>query len=93
VIYKGKAKVFHDAKFSRKEFQLGEKVLLFNSKLRLFPGKLNTRWLGPFQAVKTYPHGAVEIKSFAINKIFKVLFNGGDLTRGSMSLFASSQRQ
>ena len=41
VIYKGKAKAFHDAKLSRKEFQVGKKVLLFNSKLRLFPGKLN----------------------------------------------------
>ena len=46
VIYKGKAKAFYDAKLSRKEFQVGEKVLLFNSKLRLFPSKLKSRWLG-----------------------------------------------
>ena len=72
MIYKGKAKAFHDDKLSRKEFQVGEKVLLFNSKLKLFPGKLNSRWLGPFMVVKTYPHGAVEIKSFAANKIFEV---------------------
>ena len=44
VIYKGKAKAFRDAKLVRKEFQIGEKVLLFNSKLRLFPGKLNSVW-------------------------------------------------
>jgi len=72
VIYKGKAKVFRDAKLIRKEFQVCEKVLLFNSKLRFFLGKLNSKWLGPFMVVKTYPHGAVEIKSFATNKIFKV---------------------
>ena len=72
VIYKGKAKTFHDANLSRKEFQVGEKVLLFISKLKLFPGKLNSRWLGPFVAVKTYPHCGVEIKSFAANKISKV---------------------
>jgi len=72
VIYKGKAKAFHDAKLCRKEFQVGQKVLLFNSKLRLFPGKLNSRWLRPFEVVETYPHGAVEIKSFTTNKIFKV---------------------
>jgi len=71
VIYKGKARAFYDAKLSRKEFQDGEKVLLFNSKLRLFPGELNSRWLGPFMIVKTYPHGGVEIKSFATNKMFK----------------------
>ena len=72
VIYKGKAKAFHDTRLSRKEFQVGEKVLLFNSKLRLFLSKLNFRWLGPFMVVKTYPHGAVRIKSFATNKIFEV---------------------
>ena len=48
VIYKGKTKAFHDVKLSRKEFQVGEKVLLFNLKLRLFPCKLNSKWLGPF---------------------------------------------
>jgi len=79
VIYKGKAKTFHDAKLSRKEFQVGEKMLLFNSKLRLFPGKLNSRWLGSFEVVKTYPHGAIEIKSFATNNLFKV--NGHRLTQ------------
>jgi len=47
-------------------------VLLFNSKLKLFPSKLNSRWLRPFMVVKNYPHGAVEIKSFATNKIFEV---------------------
>ena len=72
MIYIGKAKAFHDAKLRRKEFQVGEKVLLFNSKLRLFLGKLNSIWLGPFEAIKTDPHYAIEIKSFATNKIFKV---------------------
>ena len=72
VIYKGKAKAFRDAKLIRKEFQVGEKVLWFNSKLKLFPGKLDSRWLGPVEVVKTYPHGAIEIKSFATNKIFKL---------------------
>jgi len=72
VIYKGKAKAFHDAKLSSKEFQVGEKVLLFNSKLRLFPGKLNSRWLGRFVVTSVHPHGAVEIQSLSTNKIFKV---------------------
>jgi len=72
VIYKGKAKGFRDAKLARKEFQVGNKVLLVNAKLRFFPGKLNSRWLGPFMVVKTYPYGAVEIKFVTTNKIFKV---------------------
>ena len=76
VIYKGKAKAFRDAKLVRKEFQVGEKVLFFNSKLRLFPYKLNSRWLRPFEVVNTYPHGAIEIKSLSTNKIFKVNGHG-----------------
>ena len=55
VIYKGEAKAFHDAKLSRKEFQVGEKVLLLNSKLRLFLGKLNPRWQGPFNCSNQCP--------------------------------------
>ena len=56
----------------RKEFHVGEKVLLFLSKLKLFPGKLRSRWLGPFEVTHVHPHGAVEIRSLDTNKIFKV---------------------
>ena len=47
-------------------------MFLFNLRLRLFPDKLNSRWLGPFMVIQTYLHGALEIKSFATNKNFKV---------------------
>jgi len=72
VIYRGKSKAFHDAKLVRKEFHVGEKVLLFLSKLKLFPGKLRSRWLGPFEVTHVHPNGAVEIRSLDTNKIFKV---------------------
>lgn len=42
-IYKERMKVFHDKKILRKTFELGQKVLLYNSKLHLFPGKLRSR--------------------------------------------------
>lgn len=71
VIYKGKVKAFQDAKLSRKEFGVGEKVMLFNSKLRLFQGKLNS-WLGPFVVTSVHPHGAIEIQSLSTNKVSKV---------------------
>jgi len=51
VIYRGKSKAFHDAKLVRKEFHVGEKVLLFHLKLKLFPGKLRSRWLGPLKSL------------------------------------------
>ena len=41
---------------------MGQKVLLFNSRLRLFPGKLKSRWSGLFLVTKTFPNGAVEIQ-------------------------------
>lgn len=72
VIYKDKAKAFHDSKLSRKHFEIGDKVLLYNSKLRLFPGKLSSRWLGPYTVVKTYNHGAVDIKNESSGVTFKV---------------------
>ncbi|GJR32481.1 uncharacterized protein Tco_1108713 [Tanacetum coccineum] len=71
-IYKEKTKAFHDKMSSRKNFLVGQKVLLFHSRLKLFPGKLRSRWVGPFLVTKVFPHGAVEIKSLSTDKIFKV---------------------
>ncbi|XP_048496403.2 uncharacterized protein LOC125495663 [Beta vulgaris subsp. vulgaris] len=48
------------------------KVLLYNARLKLFPGKLRSRWLGPFVITDFFPHGAVEIKSLESGKVFKV---------------------
>ncbi|XP_062114777.1 uncharacterized protein LOC133826247 [Humulus lupulus] len=42
MIYKEKSKAFHDKRIIRKDFQSGDKVLLFNSRLKLFPGKLKS---------------------------------------------------
>ena len=71
-IYKEKVKVFHDKMISRKEFEVGQKVLLYHSRLRLFPGKLRFRWIGPFVVTNVFPYGVVEIQSLATSKVFKV---------------------
>ena len=47
-IYKQKTKAWHDKHIIRKEFEAGQQVLLFNFRLKLFPGKLKSRWSGPF---------------------------------------------
>ena len=57
---------------SRKEFYVGQKVLLYNSRLTLFPGELKSRWIGPFVITNVFPHGAVEIKSNKTCNIHKV---------------------
>lgn len=71
-IYKEKTKRFHDNTILRKEFHPGQKVLLFNSKLKLFPGKLKSHWYGPYLVVQVFPHGAVEIQNIQSGNTFKV---------------------
>jgi hypothetical protein len=60
-IYKEKTKKWHDKHIVKREFFVGQQVLLYNSRLRLFPGKLRSRWSGPFTIAKIFPHGAIEL--------------------------------
>ena len=60
-IYKEKTKAWHDKHITRKEFTAGQQVLLFNSRLKLFPGKLKSRWSGPFKVTKVFSHGGAEV--------------------------------
>jgi hypothetical protein len=71
-IYKEKTKAFHDRHIRPKTIEPGQKVWLFNSKLRLFPGKLRSRWDGPFTVISVSPHGAVELRDPKDGNIFKV---------------------
>ena len=71
-VYNDKTKAYHDKNINRKSFEEGQKVLLYHSQLKLYPGKLKSRWLGPFVVVKTYPHGAVDIMSPDTGKVLKV---------------------
>ncbi|XP_059639033.1 uncharacterized protein LOC132281339 [Cornus florida] len=60
-IYKVRTKAFHDKHIVRKSFKPSNKVWLFNSKLKLFPGKLRSRWDGPYQVQMVTSHGAITI--------------------------------
>ena len=71
-IYKDRTKKLHDSKIFRKEFQPGMLVLLYQSRLRLFPGKLKSRWRGPYRVTQVFPHGAVEIEGTDGQMRFKV---------------------
>ena len=70
-IYKDKTKKWHDQKIMRKEFRVGDQVLLFNSRLRLFPGKLKSKWSGPYTVVSSTTFGAVTLRTDA-GEEFKV---------------------
>ncbi|KAK8632141.1 hypothetical protein V6N13_028918 [Hibiscus sabdariffa] len=71
-ISKDKTKKWHDQKILPRQYQPGQQVLLFNSRLKLFPGKLKSRWSGPFIITNVSPHGAITIKSPRDNHEFKV---------------------
>ena len=60
-IYKEKVKLFHDKNIVRKNFEPHQKVLLYSTRLHIFPGKLRSRWTGPFIVKMVHPYGVVEI--------------------------------
>ena len=70
-IYKDKTKKWHDQRILRKEFRAGDQVLLFNSRLRLFLGKLKSKWSGPYTVVSSTTFGAVTLRTDA-GEEFKV---------------------
>jgi len=65
-------KKVHDQNILRRSFEPGRKVLLYNSRLHLFPGKLRSRWTGPFIVRSVFPHGAIEIEDPKNGSTFKV---------------------
>ena len=71
-IYKERMKKLHDNRITQKEFHLGMLVLLNQSRLRLFLGKLKSRWTGPFRVTQVFPYGAVEIEGLERQNKFKV---------------------
>ncbi len=71
-IYKDKTELFHDKRIAQKRFSVGQKVLLHNSVLKLFPGKLRSRWQGPVIVTEVFTHGAVEIESEESGRRFVV---------------------
>ena len=81
-IYKERTKRWHDARVRIKEFKEGDQVLLFNSRLKLFPGKLKSHWTGPYTVLHSYPYGAVELcnkkgDAFKANGQRLKLYHGG----------------
>ncbi|OIT26473.1 hypothetical protein A4A49_55809, partial [Nicotiana attenuata] len=63
-------KRLHDQNIVERHFKPGDMVVLYNSRLRLFPGKLKSRWSGPFREV--FPSGAIEIAAEKDSHTFRV---------------------
>ncbi|XP_057808612.1 uncharacterized protein LOC131023086 [Salvia miltiorrhiza] len=71
-IYKDKVKKMHDHRVVQKDFHPGMIVLLFNSRLKLFPGKLKSRWIGPFIIKEVLNHGVVVLTKEGTDEQFTV---------------------
>nr|GFA51976.1 reverse transcriptase domain-containing protein [Tanacetum cinerariifolium] len=61
LIYKEKSKRLHDSKILNRVFNIGDRVLLFNSWLKILSGKLKSRWSGPFTISQVFPYGTIEL--------------------------------
>ena len=86
-LYKERVKAYHDRKIVVKHFEVGQLVLLFNSRLKLFPGKLRSKWSGPFRIREIKSYGAIEIEDQASKESWTVngqrlkIYLGGGIDR------------
>ncbi|GJR65167.1 reverse transcriptase domain-containing protein [Tanacetum coccineum] len=83
LIYKEKTKKLHDSKIKNRIFNIGDQVLLFNSRLKIFSGKLKSRWSGPFTITEVYPYGTAKLSNtdgsnFKVNCHRLKHYYGGD---------------
>ncbi|GKA38263.1 reverse transcriptase domain-containing protein [Tanacetum coccineum] len=84
LIYKERTKKLHDSKIKNRIFDVGDRVLLFNSRLKIFSEKLKTRCSGPFTITKVFPYGTIELSqpdgpNFKVNGHRVKHYFGGDL--------------
>ena len=71
-IYKEKTKTFLDRHIRRRTFQVNKRVWLYNSRLKLFPAKLRSRWDGPYRVMELFENGSVLISDIKSGKQLKV---------------------
>ncbi|GJT96733.1 reverse transcriptase domain-containing protein [Tanacetum coccineum] len=84
LIYKERTKKLHDSKIKNRIFNVGDRVLLFNSRLKIFSEKLKTRWSGLFTITKVFPYRTIELSqpagpNFKVNGHRVKHYFGGDL--------------
>ena len=63
-LFKEKVKRWHEKRIQKHEFNVGDYVLLYNSRLRFFAGKLLSKWEGPYVIEEVYRSGAIKIYNF-----------------------------
>ncbi|GKB67718.1 reverse transcriptase domain-containing protein [Tanacetum coccineum] len=91
LIYKEKTKRIHDSKIKNRVFNVGDRVLLFNSRLKIFSGKLKTRWSGPFTVTQVFPYGTVELSQNSNSNL--VLFDDEESNHEDASNTGAAPKQ
>ncbi|RVW60852.1 Retrovirus-related Pol polyprotein from transposon 17.6 [Vitis vinifera] len=71
-VAKQRMKKWHDQLISNKEFQEGQRVLMYDTRLHIFPEKLKSRWIGPFIIHRVWSNGVVELVNSNGKDSFKV---------------------
>ncbi|XP_062103689.1 uncharacterized protein LOC133814789 [Humulus lupulus] len=71
-IYKAKMKAAHDKQILRKNFEVNQKVHLYDSRLHFHPGKLRSQWTGPFVVKQVFPNDSIEVEDQTDGRIFRV---------------------
>ncbi|KAL5544935.1 hypothetical protein UlMin_008719 [Ulmus minor] len=69
---KSRMKAVHDQKILRKNFEQGNRVFLYDTRLHFHPGKLRSRWKGPYIVKRVFPNGVVEIEDPSDGRVFRV---------------------
>nr|XP_009784062.1 PREDICTED: uncharacterized protein LOC104232536 [Nicotiana sylvestris] len=90
-IFKEKIKIWHDKLIRQKSFKIGDQVLLYNSRLRLFPGKLKSRWTDPYNVTDVTSYGAIEIQQINGGDKFKIIVQPGHPMKASTKTEPSIQ--
>nr|GEZ70324.1 reverse transcriptase domain-containing protein [Tanacetum cinerariifolium] len=83
LIYKERTKKLHDAKIKNRIFNVVDQVLLFNSRLKIFSGKIKSRWSGSFTISEIYPYRTAKLIhldgcNFKVNYHRLKHYHGGD---------------
>ncbi|XP_022869597.1 uncharacterized protein K02A2.6-like [Olea europaea var. sylvestris] len=60
-IYKERKKQWHNKNIRQRIFRVGDQVLLYNSRPKLFPGMLKSKWSSPFTVSQVFPYGTIEL--------------------------------
>eukprot|EP00253_Pinus_taeda_P022512 PITA_22512 len=63
ILIQQQRKRWHDKSIQKKQFQRGDWVLLYDARFKIFKGKFHTHWMGPYEVIRVFKNGEVEVKT------------------------------